>query len=119
MKVLDLDVLKPKPVLVKIGGKEIDVSFVPCGVTFEIDGIMQDLSKITVEDVQGNPESARRAFELTVRLCAAFCTWKAPELTFEWFMTNADAAQVREFANMIREALERSYAGIEEYGKKK
>jgi len=119
MKVKDLDVLRPKPNYIKLADTEIDVSFIPCGITFEIDSIMQDLSTITVEAVKDNPESARRAFDLTIRLCAAFCSWKNPEMTKEWFMENVDARQVREFAEAIKEALERSYSGIEDYGKKK
>ena len=38
--VIDLDILRPEQKLVKLGGHEIDLSFIPCGITFEIDQIV-------------------------------------------------------------------------------
>ena len=45
-KVIDLDILRPDSKLIKLGGKEIDVSFIPCGITFELDSIVQQLLKV-------------------------------------------------------------------------
>ena len=35
--IVDLDILKPPKKIIKLGGVQIDVSFVPCGITWEID----------------------------------------------------------------------------------
>ena len=47
MKVLDLDVLRPESNYVKIGGINVDVSFVPSAITWDIDQIIQELGKFS------------------------------------------------------------------------
>ena len=113
MRIEDLDILRPEPRLVKLGGNEIDVSFIPCAITFELDRIMGELSKISQEDVTANSEVTRRAFDLSIDLCVAFCSHKHPDMDREWFMENVDAGQVRVFALAVREALQKAYAGGE------
>lgn len=113
MRVEDLDILRPEPRAVRIGGKDIDVSFIPCGITFEVDSIVRELQGISSDKLLANGEETKRAFELSVRLCAAFCSHKYPELDEEWFMENVDAAQVKAFSTAIKDALVRAYAGIE------
>lgn len=111
MKIEDLDVLRPEARIVRIGGKDIDVSYVPCGITFEIDSITQELSKIDIEEVRKNGPDARKAFDLAIDLCAAFCSHRHPEMDRAWFLDNVDALQVQAFAAAIKEALMLSYAG--------
>jgi hypothetical protein len=115
MKVEDLDVLRPEPNYIKIGGKEIDVSFIPCGITFDIDTILQELGTMTQEDIKTTPEKTKRAFELSIELCATFCKHSYPEMDEGWFYKNTDALQVKAFAESIKDALTRAYAGIESY----
>ena len=119
MKVEDLDVLRPEPRIVRIGGKDIDVSFVPCAITFEVDDLVTRMNKFEIihDDETGmdqlkNPADAKEAFELSVRLCAVFCEHKYPELSYEWFMENSDGQQIRYFAESIKAALVRAYAGV-------
>jgi carbamoylphosphate synthase large subunit len=112
MKVQDLDILRPEPKFVKIGGKEIDVSFIPCAITFPIDTIMQELVVMTEEEMRTVPEKTKRAFELQIKMCSIFCSRKYPEMDEEWFMDNTDPSQVQAFALAIREALTRAYSGI-------
>jgi len=111
MKVVDLDVLRPEPRFVRLGGKDIDVSFVPCAITFKIDTIIRDLGSASSGDVAGDLDLARKVFELSIDLCVAFCEHKHPELDREWFYDNVDALQVRGFAEAVREALQRAYVG--------
>jgi hypothetical protein len=113
MNIIDLDVLRPEKKVVKIGGHEIDVSFIPCGITFEIDAIMREINKLNREDVGDGGESARNAFNLSVKLCSAFCAWAYPELDEEWFMANASPQQLGVLASTIQETLIKAYAGIE------
>jgi hypothetical protein len=130
-EILDLDILRPPKRIVKLDGKEIDVSFVPCGITFEIDEIRNELVKIVLAlekatdltgnaaiEAAGNSPEAKRAFELGIRICAAFCSVDHPELDSEWFMKNSSPIQVGAFSEMIQQALIESYAGVEDYQKK-
>ena len=117
-EVLDLDVLRPKPSKIKLAGKEIDVSYMPCGITFEVDKIVRALAEVVATGkATDNGEETHRAFDLSIDLCVVFCSWKHPELDREWFMDNTDPRQVEALASKIQETLQRSYAGAEAYQK--
>ena len=109
MKVIDLDILRPEAKMIHIGGKDIDVSFIPCGITFDVDTIIRELQNIDQNKLLENGEETRRAFDLSIDLCVAFCSYKYPELNREWFMNNVDAKQIREFSSAIKDALVRAY----------
>jgi len=113
--VLDLDVLNPKPRIVKIGGMEIDVSFVPVGITFDVDEIVQEMATFSVEELEKTGDQARRALELSVRLCSLFCSVKYPALDEAWFQGNASPGQIMSFSEVIKDTLTSSYQGVEEY----
>lgn len=113
MRVEDLDVLRPEARFVKIGDKEIDVSFIPCGITFDIDSIMRELGQIDQKKILENGEETEKAFDLSIKLCAIFCEHKYPEMNEQWFRWNADVFQVKAFSDAIQEALSRAYAGVE------
>lgn len=115
--VVDLDILRPDSVIVKLAGKEIDVSFIPLGITFEVDDIVNELGKFTKKELSTDREKIKEALNLTVRLCALFASYHHPEMDEKWFMDNCDASQINAFAQAIKGALRRSYKGIEEYGK--
>ena len=113
MKVEDLDILRSEPRKLIIGGKEIDVSFIPCGVTFEVDAIVRELQNIDQNEILKNGEATKRAFELSVELCAAFCKYQYPELDKDFFMSKTDVNQIKAFSAAIKDALVKAYAGIE------
>jgi hypothetical protein len=117
MKVIDLDILRPEQNIVKIGGKEIDVSFVPCGITFDLDAIVQELVKLDSEKVKNDPAETKRAFNLGIKLCSIFCEHKYPEMGEQWFLDNASAEQVNGFASAVQKALMDSYAGVNAHSK--
>ena len=112
-KVEDLDALRPQARFIKLGGNEIDVSFIPCGITFDVDQIMQELVSITNDEIVNKPEVTKRAFELSIKLCATFCSYKYPELDEKYFMDNCGANQIKAFTGAIKDALSRAYEGIE------
>ena len=114
MKVQDLDVLRPAPRMVRIGGKDVDVSFIPCGITFDIDDIMGKLRMFDRKNVESGGETARQAFLLSVKLCATFCAFKYPELDEDWFMSNVSPQQLGQLTGAIQDALVQAYAGINE-----
>ena len=112
--VIDLDVLRVKKKIVKLGGHEIDVSFVPLGITFDLDEIAQKMMKLDQDKIiDGKSVESKKAFDLAVELCACFCGWKHPEMTAEWFNENVDGTQLTALANVIRETLQRAYDGID------
>jgi hypothetical protein len=113
MKVEDLDILRPAPRFIRLGEKDIDVSFIPCGITFEVDAIIQELQKMDQNKLLENGVETKRAFELSVELCVAFCSYKYPEMDKNWFYENTDAKQIQAFSSAIKDALMRAYAGVE------
>jgi hypothetical protein len=116
-EILDLDVLRPPKKIVRLAGKTIDVSMIPCGITFEIDKIVRDLMLVDQTKVDENGEETRKAFDLTVKCCAIFASVEHPEMTEEWFRKNVDARQAAEMAKVIRDTLLSSYEGVKAYGK--
>ena len=116
-RVIDLDILRPESRVVKIGGKEIDVSFIPCGITFDLDAIVQELVKLDPQKVKDDPVEMKRAFNLGIKLCAVFCQHKYPEMDEQWFMLNSNSQQVNAFTNAIQTALYESYAGVKAHSK--
>src|SRR3990167_8247296 len=101
--VIDLDVLRPEPRVLKLGGNEIDISFVPCAITFELEQIVQAMGQLSVDAINaGDKDQARKGFDLAVDLCSLFCRRKYPDMTREWFMENTDAGQLQVFSNAIK-----------------
>ena len=117
MKVIDLDILRPEPDIVKIGGREIDVSFVPCGITFELDEIVRQLVKVDGKKLKDDKAEQLKAFDLGIRLCAVFCQHNHPEMGEQWFRSNASSQQITAFAQAIQAALGKSYEGVEAHAK--
>lgn len=112
MKIEDLDALRPEPRNVRIGGQDIDVSFIPCGITFDVDAIMAEIRGLDREAILAGKEEARTAFNLSVRLCSKFCSYRYPEMDEDWFMKNASPIQVKAFAEAISDALTKAYEGV-------
>ena len=114
MKIENLDILRPEPQYIKLDGKEVDVSFIPCGITFEIDAIMNSLTTITEADLLLGGEKTKQALGLSIDLCSTFCSIQYPEMNREWFARNVDALQIKGFVEAIRVALIKAYAGASE-----
>ena len=113
MNVIDLDVLRPDKKVIKLSGHEIDVSFIPCGITFDIDIITQEIVGLDRQKVQAGGDEAKKAFDLSVKLCVAFCSWEHPELDDKWFRGNVSPQQLGAMSSEIQDALTQAYAGIE------
>jgi len=116
--VIDLDILKPQERYVKLHGETIDVSFVPVGATFEIDALIREMSLIDKEKIDaGDVKENESAFNLAVRLAAAFCRRSHPKFDEEFFKKSVNSRQLGVLVQAIRDALNDSYRGVEEYGK--
>ena len=114
MKIVDLDVLKPEARIVRLGGNDIDVSFLPSGITFQIDALLNKLYAISSSDekmevlAEGGEEAAE-AYELAVEICSCFCARKFPEMDIDWFKANCNGAQIVAFTKAIQGALTQAY----------
>jgi len=115
--ILDLDILRPAKKSVKLNGKTIDVSFIPTGITFDIDEIIKEMGKMDMEKVQTGGPEAKKAFDLSVELCACFCSCQYPEMNKSWLLNNTDVVQISKLVDKIKKLLTLAYAGAEEYGK--
>lgn len=111
-KVIDLDILRPEPQIVKIDGREIDVSFIPTGITFDLDDIVQELVKIDTKKIASSKSEGKRAFDLGIKLCSIFCKTKYPEMDEEWFYKNTSPQQIARLSEAIQKSLFDIYAGI-------
>lgn len=114
--IVDLDILKPPKKIIKLGGVQIDVSFVPCGITWEVDSLVRKLSEYD-ENKLKDEKSSKEALDIIIKLCSTFASFKNPELSEKWFRENVEMPQINAFVSLIKEALIRSYAGVEQYGK--
>jgi hypothetical protein len=117
--IVDLDILRPKKVCVTLAGKIINVSFIPVGITFEMDQLVRDLMKIDQEKMNANVggQETKIALDLTIKMCALFASVEHPEMDENWFRINTDPEQIGKMAALIKDALLRSYKGVKEYGK--
>lgn len=114
----DLDILRPKKRMIKLSGKEIEVSFIPCGITFDVDEIIQKIASLGGEkDIQGSKEKTKEAFNLSIDLCVLFCKQKYPEMNREWFLNNTSPEQIGILVTILRDTLTKSYEGVLKYGK--
>jgi hypothetical protein len=117
-EVIDLDVLRPSRRTIKLSGKSIDVSFIPCGINFEIDALMKELSKIDpVKAVESDTDECKQAFNLGIKICSTFCSHSYPEMTSEWFYEHTSSGQILVFVNAVKQALVQAYKGIGEHSK--
>ena len=112
--IIDLDALRPEPKKFKINGHVIDVSFIPLGITFDIDDIVRELAEV---GTLSGKEAEKKAFDLTVRLCSVFCSHSYPEMTDDWFLENTSPQQIKPLAEAISKSLTNDYKIVEDYSK--
>jgi hypothetical protein len=118
--VMDLDIIRPKANIVRINNKEFDLSFIPTGITFEVDELVnQKLAKLDYKKIKEEKDSGeiRKAFDLSVELCVTLLSFWDSSITEEWFLRNTSSGQVEKLVSVITSALEVSYEGVKQYGK--
>jgi hypothetical protein len=120
-EVIDLNVLRPESVLVELGPNknQIDVSFIPVGITFDVDEIVQKLIPYTPEVIEADKsgEKTREAFDLSIELCTVFCSHKHPDMDKDWFLDETSPQQVEALATIISDTLLASYEDMAGYQK--
>lgn len=117
--VYDLDVLRPKPRIVRLAGKEIDVSFIPSGIAIDIMEMQQGLLALTdtpgkMAKVKDGGKEARKSFELAATLCAAITSAQHPEMDMEWLLKNTDTLQIKALMEHVTAAVFKSLNSVED-----
>lgn len=115
----DLDILRPEPSIVILGKEEVDLSFIPNGITFEVDSLLRQINDVAgnVEELINDEDKQKKAFDLSIDLCVLFCSRKHPRLNKVFFLDECIPIQVRAIVDDIRIALNESYKAVEKYGK--
>ena len=114
-EVRNLDLLKPETHEVELLGKTLDLSFMPCGVVFDINDVVSELAALTdgkMEELSEGGNIARKAFELTVKLCAIVTESQYPELTAKYLQDHMSIRQLEALAGEIRGLLDRELAAV-------
>lgn len=106
----DLDVLRPRPEYVRLGGKDIDISFIPSGVAIDIMSIQQELQKLTgtpekMKKIKAGGAEAKRSFEIAAELCAAITQVQHPEMDKEWLLIHTDVLQIKALMDFVTKAV--------------
>ena len=109
----DLDVLRPPPEYVRLAGKDIDISFVPSGVSVDISNVLRRLQELDI-DTENLDETAEEGVEIMAELCALITIKQYPEMNRDWLLAHTSATQLRKLLEHITDAMNRSIANIKE-----
>jgi hypothetical protein len=113
-EIRDLDVLRPERHLMRLAGHEIDVSFVPAGITFDVQSVVLKMSELDQKKLaKADNDELAKAFALGVELCAVFVARDHPDLTLEWFLKETNVEQVSALSDGIRKAYTHAYDGVD------
>ena len=93
-KILDLDKLVPEKRIIRLAGKEIDVSKIPSRVTLEI-AQKADVLK------SGSEESFPLLLELVVQICKP----SQPDINADWLVDNTSLDQLIALIEFVLEPL--------------
>ena len=120
----DLDVLRPQPEYVKLGGKNIDISFIPSGIAMDAMRMQEELQKLTntpekIKRVHAGGKEAQRTFEIAAELCAGIIKNQHPEMDKEWLLGHTDVLQIKALIGFVTTAVSRSLEGAEDEEVKK
>jgi translation initiation factor 2 alpha subunit (eIF-2alpha) len=100
---LDADIKEKE--IVKLAGEEIDISFIPCGVSIPLlskyDKWVSESKKEGVEKIKNNVEIAQDNFKMQAEILSMFTSYTNPKLDYEWLLHNADLYQISSFMQLL------------------
>ncbi len=116
--VYDLDILRPAPEYVLLGGKKIDISFVPSGIAIDIMAIQQELEDLTgtpekLKKIEAGGQEAIESFQLAASICAKITGAQHKDMTKEWLLKNTNVVQLKQLIEHITNAVSKSLESIE------
>ena len=107
-KIHDLDVLRPPKEFVRLGGNDIDISFIPSGVAIDVMSMQDELASI-----QGETDAvAKDRFGLVAELCAKITENQYPDMDKTWLLKNTDVLQLKRLIELISEGITKSLTTI-------
>ena len=95
----DLDLLRPPAEWVKLGGKEIDISFIPSGIAIDMIQLQEKLQRSTKDKEQ---------FEVAAELCARMTSIQHKDMTKEWLLKNTSMEQLYALMRYVFNSVNRS-----------
>lgn len=116
--VYDLDILRPTPEYVLLGGKRIDISFVPSGIAIDIMAMQQKLQDLTstpdkLKKIEAGGKAAIESFQVAASICAKITESQHKDMTKEWLLKNTNVVQLKQLIEHITNAVSKSLEGIE------
>ena len=108
MIIHDIDILRTPPAFVKLGGKEIDISFIPSGIAIDI---IQLKEKLDISNKAGND---KESFGYAADLCAAITSIQHEEMTKDWLMKKTSMDQLYALMTYILSSVSKSIETVED-----
>jgi len=117
--IYDLDLFRQSQVYVRLGGKQIDISFIPSGIAIDIMKLQTELMSLTnsgekLKRMEAGGDEAQRGFEIAAELCAAITKNQHPEMDKDWLMQNTDIVQIKALMDHVTKAVFRSLQSVED-----
>ena len=107
-KIHDLDVLRPPQEFVRLGGNDIDISFIPSGVAIDVMSMQDQLTAIQGE----TDDISKERFALVAELCAKITENQYPKMDKAWLLKNTDVLQLKRLIELISEGITKSLASV-------
>ena len=106
----DLDILRPPPEYVRLGGHDIDISFIPSGIAIDVTNLEIELREMmeSKEKIQEDDEAASKTFDMLAELCSRITRFQHEEMTKEWILKNTDIVQLNQLMLLIIQGVRKS-----------
>ncbi len=95
----DLDILRPPSEYVKLGGKEIDISYVPSGVAIDMIILHEKLDK---------SKSEKEQFGIAAEICSKLTSMQHKEMTKEWLLKETNVDQLYALMRYVFDSVSKS-----------
>jgi hypothetical protein len=120
----DLDVLRPPAEYVRLGGKDIDISFIPSGVAIDLMALQDKINDLVdtpekLAKVREGGEAALTTFDLSAEMCAKVTSTQFPEMDKAWLLKNTSVGQLKILVARVTAAVYRSLQTAEDEELKK
>ena len=118
-----------------VGGKKLDISFIPCGISIPLLGKFDEYTKSLKEanvvnadgtvnknaekELSKKPEKALKNINLMIELISMFTEYKDPKMTKDWVGQNLNITEIAKVMRLLIQSLTRDMKGESKESKKK
>jgi len=115
----DLDKLRPPAEYVLLGGRKIDISFIPSGVALDVIQRKQELEAMTdtpekLAEIEDGGPAAAATFELAAMMCATITAAQVPEMDKDWLLKNTSVNQLKALIDIFTTSVFASLEGVQD-----